>query len=323
MGLDVLSIGGGKSVAYLHKVMIPPALPSHLRDAAELPRHGLRAHFHGIAGERGDVGLVSLKCLEHVGELRLGQLLLCAQVERPAFGEDRLRSGIHALRAAEHRIEHLDDLRRFFLPVKEVRLPEPGIGELRMRGDRFVETSERFRPVAEFRRNRREAVQRMRVVGLQLQRAGKKAGRRGEIAFVLHVDIPEDNVAPRVVRHEPQRVDELILGGSHVAQFLQRHRQVAARVGHCRIEVEHTLVDVLRLFEFTAFGPLRRLFQKPARFRLIVRRRFLKPDGGHAIADLDVDVSGEVVELLPDHVDDFGSGKSSAQVVRRKEFQVG
>ena len=113
------------------------------------------------------------------------------------------------------------------------------------------------------------------------------------------------------------------MAAGHVAEFKQRHRQFAARIGHRGIEFEHPLVDVLRLSELAALRPLRRLLEKPARFRLLLRGRFLELDGSHAIADLDVDFSGQVIELLADHVDDFGSRKPSAQIVRRKKFQIG
>ena len=140
---------------------------------------------------------------------------------------------------------------------------------------------------------------------------------------MLHVDIAEDHVAPRVVGAQPQRVDQLVLGGLHVAKFKQRHRQFAPRFGHCGIEFEHPSVDVLRLPKLAAPRPFRCLLEEPASLRLLLCGRSLELDGGNAIADLDADVPRQVVELLPDRVDNFGSRKPSAQTARRKKFQVG
>jgi hypothetical protein len=56
---------------------------------------------------------------------------------------------------------------------------------------------------------------------------------------------------------------------------------------------------------------------------LLLLRGFLDLNSGNAIVDLDVDFSGQITELLADHVNDFGSRKPSAQIVLRKEFQIG
>ena len=102
--------------------MIPPALPSHLRDATELSRHCLRSHFHGITGERGDVGLVGFEGLEHVGVLRLREFALCVQVELPHPRRRPAATGVHHLGTAKHRVEHFDHLGWLILRVEEHRL---------------------------------------------------------------------------------------------------------------------------------------------------------------------------------------------------------
>ena len=119
----------------------------------------------------------------------------------------------------------------------------PGIGEIGVRSDGFVEAGERRSVVAAAREHGREAVERPGIGGLQLQRALEKLPGAGEAVGVFGVEVAQDDEAPRIVGREAEGVDEGVLGLLGAAQLHEAHGEIAMGGGERGIEREDALVE--------------------------------------------------------------------------------